>query len=103
MTPARQIAPNLLFSMPDLLCQKLSRVEVARSEGREARLIEQAADIDPGWLANVSTVGVTAGASAPEELVREAVRRLQALGFADGGELVTAEEHVSFPPPRELR
>jgi 4-hydroxy-3-methylbut-2-enyl diphosphate reductase len=48
-------------------------VEVAEREGARARLIGRAADIDLGWLAGVRTLGITAGASAPETLVREVV------------------------------
>ncbi|MEA3033350.1 MAG: 4-hydroxy-3-methylbut-2-en-yl diphosphate reductase, partial [Sphingomonadales bacterium] len=48
-------------------------VEVAEREGARARLIGRAADIDLAWLAGVGTLGITAGASAPETLVREVV------------------------------
>ena len=78
-------------------------VEVARNEGTAARLIEDAADIDPAWLAEPRTVGLTAGASTPESLVQGTIVRLQVLGFAEVRELHTAEEHVTFPLPRELR
>ncbi len=49
------------------------------------------------------SVGLTAGASTPESLVQEAIAHLQALGFDALRHLVTAEEHVTFPLPRELR
>ncbi|HYC55342.1 MAG TPA: 4-hydroxy-3-methylbut-2-enyl diphosphate reductase [Candidatus Binatia bacterium] len=78
-------------------------VEVARNSGASARLIESAADLDPSWLEGVCGVGLTAGASTPEELVREAVARIAALGFGDVSELETAREDVTFPLPRELR
>ena len=78
-------------------------VEVARNEGTPARLIEDAHDIDPAWVADVHTVGLTAGASTPEPLVQEAIGRLQELGFVAVGDLQTAEENVTFPLPRELR
>ncbi len=78
-------------------------VEVARNEGTPARLIEDAADIEPAWLQTVRTVGLTAGASTPESLVQDTIARLQALGFADVQDLQTAEENVTFPLPRELR
>jgi len=78
-------------------------VEVARNEGTQARLIEDATAIDPSWLSGVAQVGVTAGASAPEALVEETVRRLEGLGFARTEDLRTAEERVVFPMPRELR
>jgi 4-hydroxy-3-methylbut-2-enyl diphosphate reductase len=78
-------------------------VEVVRNAGGHARLIEHAADIDPAWLAGIRAVGVTAGASTPEVLVQEAITCLRRLGCADVRDLTTAEEHVTFPLPRELR
>jgi 4-hydroxy-3-methylbut-2-enyl diphosphate reductase len=77
--------------------------EVARNEGTAARLIEDAHDIDPAWLAGVATVGLTAGASTPESLVQGTIGRLQSLGFVTVRDLLTAEENVTFPLPRELR
>jgi 4-hydroxy-3-methylbut-2-en-1-yl diphosphate reductase len=78
-------------------------VEVARNEGTAARLIEDAHDIDPAWVADMATVGLTAGASTPESLVQETIGRLQSLGFVTVRDLQTAEENVTFPLPRELR
>jgi len=78
-------------------------VEVARNEGTTARLIESARDVDPTWLDGVGRIGVTAGASTPEVLVQEVIAQLRAYGFARLRELSTAEEHVNFPLPRELR
>jgi 4-hydroxy-3-methylbut-2-enyl diphosphate reductase len=78
-------------------------VEVAENEGTAARLIEDANDVDPAWLSERCTVGLTAGASTPESLVQETIARLQALGFTEVRELQTAEEHVTFPLPRDLR
>ncbi len=78
-------------------------VEVARNEDTPARLIESADDIDPTWLADMPSVGLSAGASTPERLVQETLTRLQGLGFGTVQDLVTAEEDVVFPLPRELR
>ena len=78
-------------------------VEVATRAGTTARLIEHANDVDPAWLDGVRAVGLTAGASTPETLVREAIARLQSLGFTAVRDLTTAEEDVTFPLPRELR
>ena len=78
-------------------------VEVARNHRRPAYLIEDAADIDPSWLVQASTVGLTAGASTPESLVQATITRLQASGFGAVRDLETAEENVTFPLPRELR
>lgn len=78
-------------------------VEVAEHEGTAARLIEDASDIDPAWLAGRQTVGLTAGASTPETLVQDTISRLQTLGFPEVRDLQTAEENVTFPLPRDLR
>jgi len=78
-------------------------VEVARNAGVPARLIEDAGGIEPAWLTEAGTVGLTAGASTPELLVQSTIARLQTLGFEAVHELRTAEEHVNFPVPRELR
>jgi len=78
-------------------------VEVARNAGGRARLIEHAGDIDASWLSDVRVVGLTAGASTPESLVQDSIAHLGRLGFDRVRELTTAEEHVSFPLPRELR
>ena len=70
--------------------------------GKEARLIGSAAELDPAWLVGKRRIGVTAGASAPEVLVRELVERLRALGVARVTALEGIEEHVQFPLPRGL-
>jgi 4-hydroxy-3-methylbut-2-enyl diphosphate reductase len=77
--------------------------EVARSQGTTSRLIEDAGDIDSTWLRDVRAVGLTAGASTPETLVQEAIDRLRQLGCGEVSDLITAEEHVTFPLPREMR
>jgi 4-hydroxy-3-methylbut-2-enyl diphosphate reductase len=76
--------------------------EVAEKMGREARLIGSAAELDPAWLVGKRRVGVTAGASAPEVLVRELVERLRELGVARVQPLEGIEEHVQFPLPKGL-
>jgi 4-hydroxy-3-methylbut-2-enyl diphosphate reductase len=78
-------------------------VEVARTGGGGARLIEQADDIHPAWLEGVRAVGLTAGASTPEALVEEVVDWLRGHGFDRQRDLTTSEEHVIFPLPRGLR
>jgi 4-hydroxy-3-methylbut-2-enyl diphosphate reductase len=77
-------------------------VEVAQRCGTEARLIQCAAEIDPRWIAGLLTIGLTAGASAPEVLVREVIDRLGALRTIDVEEVVTAEERMTFKLPRQL-
>ena len=76
--------------------------EVARQLGRKAYLVDQAADIDPKWFLGAASVGITAGASAPEVLVADVVRHISELGHGVVRELVGVEESVNFPLPREL-
>ncbi|MBA3032652.1 MAG: 4-hydroxy-3-methylbut-2-enyl diphosphate reductase [Gammaproteobacteria bacterium] len=76
--------------------------EVAENLGVPAYLVDNAAQIDPVWLAGKSAIGLTAGASAPETLVEEVATRLKALGAASVRTLIGAEEGVNFPLPREL-
>jgi 4-hydroxy-3-methylbut-2-en-1-yl diphosphate reductase len=78
-------------------------VEVARRAGARAELVDSHADLRLSWLAGVRRVGVTAGASAPEELVEEVVHCLSGLGPASVVERSTRNEHVSFPLPTEVR
>ncbi|MCB1632814.1 MAG: 4-hydroxy-3-methylbut-2-enyl diphosphate reductase, partial [Pseudomonadales bacterium] len=77
--------------------------ELARRMGAEAHLIDSAADIDPAWLADKSVIGVTAGASAPETLVRRVIDRLQELGASPPEEMAGRVETITFSMPRELR
>jgi 4-hydroxy-3-methylbut-2-enyl diphosphate reductase len=76
--------------------------EVARNLGREAYLVDNAAELRPEWLAGKRRVGLTAGASAPEVLVHEVIQRLQSMGVARVHELEGIEEHVTFPLPRSI-
>jgi 4-hydroxy-3-methylbut-2-enyl diphosphate reductase len=68
-----------------------------------AYLVDYASEIDAGWLAGVSTVGLTSGASVPEELVDQVLDWLAARGFADVSEVRSAEERLVFSLPKELR
>ncbi|WP_035603429.1 4-hydroxy-3-methylbut-2-enyl diphosphate reductase [Edwardsiella tarda] len=77
--------------------------ELARRAGKPAYLIDSAADIDEAWLSGVGCIGVTAGASAPDVLVREVIARLQALGGGVTQEMQGREENIVFEVPRELR
>ncbi|HTO06111.1 MAG TPA: 4-hydroxy-3-methylbut-2-enyl diphosphate reductase [Myxococcota bacterium] len=78
-------------------------VEVARVHGARGELVQEAADIDPAWLEGVTRVGVTAGASTPEGLVRAVCDRLRALGASAVRSLPTVDEGVRFALPAELR
>ena len=80
----------------------LRLVEVAQRSGACSELIQRADDIDPRWLENVSTLGLTAGASAPEALVREVVARLSDLRAVSEEQVVSAEENIVFKLPRQL-
>jgi 4-hydroxy-3-methylbut-2-enyl diphosphate reductase len=77
--------------------------ELAERMGADAYLLDGADDIDPRWLEGKSRIGVTAGASAPEVLVREVLEGLRALGASDPVELAGRPENVTFSLPRELR
>ena len=76
--------------------------EVASARGIAAYLIDSAAEIDAHWLSGKSRIGITAGASAPEILVRQVIDRVVALTGASVGQLAGEEEGVSFPLPKEL-
>jgi 4-hydroxy-3-methylbut-2-en-1-yl diphosphate reductase len=77
--------------------------ELAEREGVEAHLIDGADEIDPAWIAGRRCIGVTAGASAPDVLVRGVLDRLQELGGAPARELQGEPENMVFALPRELR
>ena len=78
-------------------------VELGRRGGVPAFLVDGATDLHREWLAGRRAVGVTAGASAPDVLVREVVARLQEWGGELPQEIAGREEHVVFGLPRELR
>ena len=80
----------------------LRLVEVAERMGIKARLIERAADIDLAWLDGVAVLGITAGASAPEVLVREVVDHLAGRFAIDEEEVVETAETMLFKLPRSL-
>ena len=77
--------------------------ELAEREGVEAYLIDGADEIDPAWIAGRRTVGVTAGASAPDILVQGVLDRLRALGAGSVRELSGEPENMVFALPKELR
>ena len=77
--------------------------ELAERMGTPAYLIDEAAQIDPQWLADKNAIGVTAGASAPEVLVAEVINRLKELGGEEPKEVDGREESIVFSMPRELR
>jgi len=79
-------------------------VEVAREAGASAAyLVDDASGVEQSWLDGVSTVGVTSGASVPEDLVDGVLARLAESGFADVEEVEAVSERMVFGLPRELR
>src|SRR5713226_756828 len=77
-------------------------VEVAKRAGVAARLIEDANDIEESWVTGVKTLGLTAGASAPEILVEQVSQRLSSFGFTNHRDLDLIREDVRFTLPPEL-
>jgi 4-hydroxy-3-methylbut-2-enyl diphosphate reductase len=78
-------------------------VEVAREHGAASYLIDNHLQVDEAWLGGVETVGVTSGASAPEELVEKLVAFFRERGASDISELRTVNEDVRFMLPGEIR
>ncbi len=78
-------------------------VETAQRAGVPAYLIDGPADIELGWLAGVSTVGLSAGASAPPAVVGEIIAALAGLGPVEVNERVTTTESIRFSLPKEVR
>jgi len=76
--------------------------EVAANRGVPAYMIDRASELRPEWIAGKASVGVTAGASAPEILVKEVLARLAELGAGEVRQLEGAAEHVVFPLPKGL-
>ena len=76
--------------------------EIGESAGIPSYLIGDAEALDPAWLEGAGTVGITAGASAPEELVRELLARLAGLYETEVETLAGVEEHVQFRLPELL-
>jgi 4-hydroxy-3-methylbut-2-en-1-yl diphosphate reductase len=80
----------------------LRLVEVAARSGAKAYLVQRAEDISMNWFDGVNTLGLTAGASAPEVLVREIIDALAQHFDLDEQQVTTAEESIVFKLPREL-
>jgi 4-hydroxy-3-methylbut-2-enyl diphosphate reductase len=76
--------------------------EVAKKKGVDAYMVDNASEIDPAWLEGKRRIGVTAGASAPEVLVKEVMDRLKQFGAQSVRTLEGVEEHVTFPMPKGL-
>ena len=78
-------------------------VEVSREHGTRSHLIDNETEVREEWLEGVNTVGITSGASAPEELVQRLVEFFRARGAKDVSELEVTEEDVRFMLPRDVR
>jgi 4-hydroxy-3-methylbut-2-enyl diphosphate reductase len=111
-TENRQLAVKAVAGLCELLLVVGSQnssnsrrmVEVCRNAGTPAHLVDDAAGVEPGWLTGVRSVAVTAGASAPEHLVRGVVEALRTrFGFARLEEMQLKDEDVRFSLPHELQ
>jgi 4-hydroxy-3-methylbut-2-enyl diphosphate reductase len=76
--------------------------EVAAQRGTPAYMVDDAGELDPAWIKGGKRVGVTAGASAPELLVRQVIARLRTLGAVSVREMSGVVERVVFPMPKGL-
>jgi len=111
-TQNRQAAVKAIAAESDLVLvvgsanssNSVRLVEVAKEAGAGAAyLVDDAGSIDPAWLAGATTVGLTSGASAPEELVTGVLERLATFGFGDVQEVEAVPERMAFALPRDLR
>jgi 4-hydroxy-3-methylbut-2-enyl diphosphate reductase len=110
-TQNRQIAVREIAGRAELVIVVGSRnssnsvrlVEVAREQEVAAHLVDYAEQIDRAWLAEVTTIGVTSGASVPDDLVQGVLDRLAAHGFDDVEEVEPVQERMVFALPIELR
>jgi 4-hydroxy-3-methylbut-2-enyl diphosphate reductase len=100
-TIAAQCDAMLVIGAPNS-SNSVRLVEVAERAGIKARLIQRAAEIDFGWLEGVATLGITAGASAPEVLVRELVDHLATRFAVSEREVEHVSEDMVFKLPRSL-
>lgn len=109
-TSNRQAAVKAIAPQCDLLfvigapnsSNSMRLVEVSTRGGTPARLVQRASEIDPAWLDGVKTLGLTAGASAPETLVREVIDLLSTFRAVTEETVVTTEEKMVFKLPRQL-
>ena len=77
--------------------------ELAERMGKAAYLVDNADELQQAWFENIAKVGVTAGASAPEILIKQVIQRLQDWGATPPKELAGTEENITFSLPKELR
>ncbi|WEK48075.1 MAG: 4-hydroxy-3-methylbut-2-enyl diphosphate reductase [Candidatus Andeanibacterium colombiense] len=109
-TSNRQAAVKAIAEECDLLLvigapnssNSVRLVEVAERCGTPAKLIQRGSEIDPAWFAEVETLGLTAGASAPETLVREVIDTIAQWRAIEEHLRISAEEKMVFKLPRQL-
>jgi 4-hydroxy-3-methylbut-2-enyl diphosphate reductase len=101
-TLAEQCSVVLVVGSPNSSNSNRLR-ELAERMGAKAYLIDNAGQIQRDWLDGINAVGLTAGASAPEVLIRQVVDQLKVWGGVDPTELAGRPENVVFSMPRELR
>ncbi len=77
-------------------------VEVAERCGAQARLVQRGVEIEASWLDGVEVLGLTAGASAPEDLIQEVIARIAQFREVTVEQVITAEEKMIFKLPRQL-
>jgi 4-hydroxy-3-methylbut-2-en-1-yl diphosphate reductase len=110
-TTNRQAAVKQMAPLCDLVLVIGSRnssnsnrlVEVAREHGAQSHLIDNESQVQEEWLDGVETVGITSGASAPEELVSRLVEFFRERGVADVSEFEVVQEDVRFMLPKTIR
>ncbi|CAM3812207.1 4-hydroxy-3-methylbut-2-enyl diphosphate reductase [Vibrio aerogenes CECT 7868] len=110
-TQNRQDAVRMLARQVDIMIVVGSRnssnstrlKELAEKLGTQGYLTDRPEDIDASWFRDVKTIGVTAGASAPEELVNQILERIQSLGATSVEEISGREENMFFEVPKELQ
>lgn len=110
-TTNRQAAVKLLAEQCDLVLvigsQNSSNsnrlVDVTRDLGTEAHLIDNASQLQESWLEGKRTIGITSGASAPDELVQNLVQMFRDRGTTDISELDVTQENMRFMLPKEIR
>jgi 4-hydroxy-3-methylbut-2-enyl diphosphate reductase len=109
-TTNRQLALRQITDKADLILVVGDRSSSNSNRLREAGelrgvpsyLINDASEIDPLWLENVEVIGLTAGASTPEDIVQGCIHRLKILGVTDTQEVVFVEENVVFQLPKQV-
>jgi 4-hydroxy-3-methylbut-2-enyl diphosphate reductase len=110
-TQNRQTAVRELCTVADVLLVVGAKnssnsnrlVEIGHEVGIPSYLVADGSEVDPSWVEGKATVGLTAGASAPEELVLDVIERLRTLGEVEVVQLNGIEENIEFRLPAELR